>query len=187
MGCAPASGLARALILHAVRTPSQSARRKHGRDRNSTHRDEASPLVSSANWEDASHPREQGSVTKGDNATGPWCRRPQPAAGEHNGERPERRNSKPRHGAASWQRRRRHRQGLLCLHHRAECDQRHRQGNGGNAVRQCRHTIDQVARASPSPYGEVMSDFYVCKSLIRTLWPRAGKSRQTLVSLLVSD
>ena len=79
------------------------------------------------------------------------------------------------------------RAGLLCLHYRAECDQRHRQGNGGNAVRQCRHTIDQVARASPSPYGEVMSDFYVCKSLIRTLGPRAGESRQTLVSLLVSD
>src|SRR4029077_11586640 len=46
-----ARGFARARILHAVRTPSQSARRKHGRDRNSTHRDEASPLVSSANWE----------------------------------------------------------------------------------------------------------------------------------------
>lgn len=44
-----------------------------------------------------------------------------------------------------------------------------------------------MARRHGNPYGEVMSDFYVCKSLIRTLGPRAGESRQTLVSLLVSD
>ena len=189
MGCAPASGPARALILHAVRTPSQSARRKHGRDRNSTHRDEASPLVSSANWERlqatrASKARRSRKVTM-QQALGAAAHSPLLASTMGSDPSGEIRSPAMarRHGnvAAAT------RAGLLCLHHRAECDQRHPQGNGGNAVRQCRHTFGQVAHPSPSPYGEVGVIFMSESRSFRTLGPRAGESGQTLVSLLVSD
>src|SRR6476659_4679128 len=50
MHFALARGLARARILHAVRTPSRSARRKHGRDRNSTPGTKPVAPGSSANW-----------------------------------------------------------------------------------------------------------------------------------------